>query len=157
MIYTYAVKQPERDWYMQTDKDSFVIIRKIYEKYCSTNCLLFPLFLVTTNCDKVSYFFNVSKRVVFERAPSGITSFNMIVELVSSNIITEAVHNELTKFIQRYIYRGKEVERIVETRMRQYNEIKTKTTHIILPDPNSLTQHIKRANIQVYYWVYCMI
>ena len=39
--------------------------------------------------------------------------------------------------------------------MRQYNEIKTKTAQIILPDLNSLTQHIKRAN-QAYYWVYCM-
>ena len=45
---------------------------------------------------------------------------------------------------------------IVETRMIQYNEIKTKTTQVILPDPNSSVQHIKRANIQAYYWVHCM-
>ena len=41
--------------------------------------------------------------------------------------------------------------------MRQYNEIKTKTTQIILPDLNSLTHHIKRANSQAYCWVHCMI
>ena len=30
MIYAYVVQQPEHGWYMQTDKDSFVIIRKVY-------------------------------------------------------------------------------------------------------------------------------
>ena len=86
------------------------------------------MFQVIAGCNTVSYFFHVSKRVV---------SFNMIVELASSNIITELVNNEVTKFTQRYIYRDQAVERIVETRMRQYNEIKTKTTQVILPDPNS--------------------
>ena len=90
---------------------------------------------------------------MFERASSGI----MPVDLASSNIKAESVNNEVTKFIQRYVYRGKEMEGIVETRLRQYNEIKTKTTQVILPDPNSLTQHIKQANIQAYYWVHCMI
>ena len=47
-------------------------------------------------------------------------------------------------------------KRIVKTRMRQYNEIKTNTAQVILSDLNSLTQHIKRANAQAYYWVYCM-
>ena len=47
-------------------------------------------------------------------------------------------------------------KRIVKTRMRQYNEIKTNTAQVILPDLNSLTQHIKRANTQAYYWVYCI-
>ena len=41
------------------------------------------------------------------------------------------------------IYRGQEVEGIVETRMRQYNVIKTKRTQVILLDPINLTQHIK--------------
>ena len=50
------------------------------------------------------------------------------------------------KYIQRYNYRDQEVEGIVETRMRQNNEIKT-TTQVFLPDPNSLMQRIKRANV----------
>ena len=60
--------------------------------------------------DRVSYFFNVSKQVVFERALSGITPFNVIVELRSLNIITESAHNEVAKFIQNYVYRDKKVE-----------------------------------------------
>ena len=32
--------------------------------------------------------------------------------------------------------------------------MKTKTTQTILPDPQSLKEHIKRANLQAYYWRY---
>ena len=28
----------------------------------------------------------------------------------------------------------------------------TKTTQTILPDPDNLKEHIKRANLQAYYW-----
>ena len=70
--------------------------------------------------------------------------------------IRESVNNEVTKFIQSYVYRDQELEGIIENRMRQYNEIKTKTTQVILPDLNSLTQRIKRANIQASYWVHFM-
>ena len=30
-------------------------------------------------------------------------------------------------------------------------------TQVILLDPNSLTQHIKQANVQAYFWVHFMI
>ena len=99
MIYAYAVQQPKHDWYMQADKDAFVSIRKIYERFDSTTWLLLPQFHAVTGCDRDSYFFNVSKRVVFEQVSSGITIFNMMVELGSSNITTESVNYEVTKFI----------------------------------------------------------
>ena len=60
--------------------------------------------------------------------------------------IRNSIKNEVTKFIQRYVYCHKEVEGIVETRMRQNNEIKT-TTQVFIPDPNSLMQRIKRVNV----------
>ena len=109
---------------MQTDKNTFANIRTIYEKFGSTSCLLLPQFHAIIGRDTVSYFFNTFKLVVFERAPLGITS---LAEFGSSNITTESVNNEVTKFIQRYVYNGKQVEGIAETRMGQYNEIKTKT------------------------------
>ena len=45
---------------------------------------------------------------------------------------------QIMSFIQKYVYRGKTNEKLVEKRMRQYNTMKTKTTQIILPDPHSL-------------------
>ena len=148
MVYAFVVEHPEHGWYMQTEKHSFVSIR-IYEKSGSTICLLLPQFHAITGCDTVSYFFNVSKRVVFKRASSGVTPFNMIVESGSSKIIRKSANNEVTKFIQRYVYRGKKVEGIVKIRMRQYYEIKTKTTQVILLDRNSLIQFIIEANISL--------
>ena len=109
---------------MQTDKNTFANIRTIYEKFGSTSCLLLPQFHAIICRDTVSYFFNTFKLVVFERAPLGITS---LAEFGSSNITTESVNNEVTKFIQRYVYNSKQVKGIAETRMGQYNEIKTKT------------------------------
>ena len=65
MIYAYTVQQPKDDWYMQTDKDSLVNVRKNYEKFGSTTYLRGPQFHAITGCDMVSYFFNVSKRILF--------------------------------------------------------------------------------------------
>ena len=45
------------NWYMQTDKDSFINIRKIYEKIGYSVHLLLPQSQAITGCDTVSYFF----------------------------------------------------------------------------------------------------
>ena len=39
--------------------------------------------------------------------------------------------------IQKYIYRGKTAEELVEKRMRQCNTIQIKTTQTLLRDPES--------------------
>ena len=44
--------------------------------------------------------------------------------------------------------KGKINELLVEKRMRQYNTMKIKTTQTILPDPHSLKEYIKRANLR---------
>ena len=55
-------------------------------------------------------------------------------------------------FIQKCAYHGKTNDELVETRMRQYNTMKTKAIQTVSPDPHSLKEHIKRANLQSYYW-----
>ena len=99
------------------NKDSFVSIRNVYEKFGSTTCLLLPQLHTITSCDTVSYSFNVLKRVVFERVvfertSSGIPPFNMIVKLGSSN-------KQWSDKIYPNVYHGEDVEGIVKTRMRQ--------------------------------------
>ena len=68
--------------------------------------------------------------------------FNMMVGLGASNVIAESANNEVNVFIQSYVYHGMKTEGIVETRMRQHNEIKAKTVQTVLSNPNSLTQPI---------------
>ena len=65
MIYKYTVQQPKHNWYLQTDKDSLVNVKKNYEKFGSTISLLWPQFHAFTGCDTVSHFFNVSKQYCF--------------------------------------------------------------------------------------------
>ena len=68
------------------------ILLLILLKFNSTTSLLLSQFYAITSCDTVSYFFNVSKRVVFERVSSDITPFNIIVELgLSRNYITNVL------------------------------------------------------------------
>ena len=59
---------------------------------------------------------------------------------------------QVMSFNQKFVYGGKINEELVKTRMRQYNAMKTKTTQTILPDPHSLKEHIKRSNLQEFYW-----
>ena len=65
MIYPYTVQEPKHDWYMQTSKDFLDNVRKNYEKFGSFTCLLWADFHAITGCDTVSYFSNVSNRVLF--------------------------------------------------------------------------------------------
>ena len=51
-----------------------------------------------------------------------------------------------------FIYNARKNEEYVDTRIRNYNSLKIKTTQSILPDPKNIKQHIKRANMQCFYW-----
>ena len=50
---------------------------------------------------------------------------------------------------------GKINEDYVDTRVTSYDRLKIKTTQSILPDPESIIQHIKRANLQCYQYKHC--
>ena len=113
MIYSYVVQQPEHHWLMQTGKILLLALEK-FMKY-----LAVPL-----ACCCHSF---ILSQVVIRLVPSSsIPHFNMIVELGSSNIIAEPTNNKVTKFIQRYVYRGKIVEGITKTRMRHKMKLKRK-------------------------------
>ena len=105
-----------------------------------------------TGSDTVSHFFRILKTCVFQRLLTDTAAAHPIEKLGESATVSEDVSYQVMSFIQKYVYRGKTNGELVETRMRQYNKIKTKTTQAILPDPHSLKEHIKRANLQAYYW-----
>ena len=43
----------------------------------------------------------------------------------------------------------------MDTRVSIYDRLKTKTTQTVLPDPLSIKQHIRRANLQYYQYIHC--
>ena len=77
---------------------------------------------------------------------------HLIEKLSESATVIEDLLYQVMSFIQKYVYRGKTNEEFVDARMRHYNSMKTKPAQNILPDPDSLNEHIKRANLQAYYW-----
>ena len=77
---------------------------------------------------------------------------HLIEKLSESATVIEDLLYQVMSFIQKYVYRGKTNEEFVDARMRHYNTMKTKPAQNILPDPDGLNEHIKRANLQAYYW-----
>ena len=105
-----------------------------------------------TGCDTVSHFFGISKTSDFQRLLKDTSVASLIEKLGESAIASENLTYQVMNFTQKYAYRGKINEELVETRMRQYNMMNTKTTQNILPDSHGLKENIKRANLQSYYW-----
>ena len=54
-----------------------------------------------------------------------------------------------------YIFSGKNTEGYIETLARSYNSLKTKTIQSILPDPESVKQHLQRRNLECYQYKDC--
>ena len=51
------------------------------------------------------------------------------------------------------LYKGRFQESLVETQIRLYKALKTKSSGGLPPDPDSLTQAILRVHLQSYYWL----
>ena len=146
----FALTSPY-DCYLQIDNGKIVSVKNIYQNFGifgkkSNLCL--PL----TGSDTVSHFLGISKTCVFERLLRDTSAAHFIEKLGESATVSEDLLYQVMSFIQKYVFRGKTNEEIEETRMKQHNTMKVKTTQTTLPDPHSLKEHIKRANLQVYYW-----
>ena len=69
------------------------------------------------------------------------------------NVIKETTNNPFLygNFSKsQYMLGGKNTKEYVETRVRNYDNLKTKTTRSILPDSESGKQHIQKENLQCY-------
>ena len=151
MVYAFALTSPLD---LQIDNGKIVSVKLInfYQNFVKTISLCLPQFHSLTGCDTVSHFFGISKACVFERLLKDTSAVHLIEKLgKSASTVSEDFLCQVMSFIQKYIYRGKTNEELVETRMRQYNTMKTETTQTNLPDPHILKEHIKRANLRAYY------
>ena len=51
------------------------------------------------------------------------------------------------------MYSGRRDESYVDTRVRLYKAMKTKSSQSLPPDPDSIHQAVRRVHYQVYYWL----
>ena len=124
----------------------------MYQNFGKTCSLYLHQFHSLAGCDTVSNFFGISKTCVFQRFLKVTSATYLSENFGESAIVNEDLLYQVMSFIQKYVYRGKTNEEFVDARTRHYNTMKTKPAQNILPDPDSLNEHIKRANLQAYYW-----
>eukprot|EP00794_Sanderia_malayensis_P014979 gene14979-16522_t len=150
MIYAFAVKQPQSEWCMQVDHDKFISIGKIVQFLGISTALLLPAFHAPTGSDTTSYFYRISKKSLFDRAAKQ-KSLPLLEKLGDEKSLNGDGERDITNFIHRAIYNGKENDGIVTTRINQYDKLMVKTTQSIIPDPGSLKYLIQKANLATYY------
>ena len=149
-VYAFALKQPQADWCMQIDHKQFISIGKIVQFLGITTALHLPAFHALTGCDTTSYFFNVSKKSIFERARKRET-LPLLEHLGNEKVLSADGEKDIMTFVQTTVYNGKKEDDIVTTRINQYDRLRVKTTQSIIPDPGSLKYLIMRANLATYY------
>lgn len=156
MIYLFGQHVPNINWYMEIEKGNFIDISQIYDELGNKVSSILHFMFILTGCDTVSYLYRRSEKLIFDRI---IRNESKAVELLTNigenNKIPLSVIDNCQTFIQIFVYNGKESEELVDTHIKHYDSLKTKSTQPILADQmyqKSLTQHIRRANLQRYYW-----
>ena len=118
---------------MKIDKSKYVEIGKVCRYLGKVVCLKLPKIHTVTGCDTTSFFYGISKI----RALKKLMKDNSKLELFDS--------------LGKVLYNGIENESLVETRIRLYKAMKTKSSQALPPDPDSMTEAIKRMHFQTYY------
>ena len=70
-------------------------------------------------------------------------------------ILSDKNISNAMNFIQTVIYSGKNSESYVDTRVRLYENQRTKSSLYLPPDPDSCNQYVKRAHHQIFTWKRC--
>eukprot|EP00794_Sanderia_malayensis_P003862 gene3862-4399_t len=60
------------------------------------------------------------------------------------------------KFVQTVMYSGKPYESCIETRIRIYENLKTKSSPAVPADPKSLEEEMHRFNLTSFVWLCCL-
>ncbi len=66
---------------------------------------------------------------------------------------TALLPEDMIEFIQKMMYKGNVGEDLVDTRVRLYKAMKTKSSLALPPDPDSMRQAILRVHYQCFYWL----
>ena len=74
---------------------------------------------------------------------------------MEDKLADEALAN-IVEFVRKFVYCGRKGEDLVGTKVRMYEEQKTKRSSTLPPDPNSLKYDILRKHHQAYTWMRCL-
>ena len=90
---------------------------------------------------------------VFKKCVNSKEKMNLLQDIGVPSTINKKAVDKVSKFIQTMCYSQMEDESVIETKVRIYKQLKTKTSQSKPPDKNSMLQAIKRIHYQLYYWL----
>ena len=160
MVYAYCVQKPAHKWYIKIDHNKYVDIDKVVDYLGEEIATKLPAIHALTVCDTTSSFFGTGKVRLIKKLKKQSSSLTLLEGFGHNRRLSndednedDEVYSNVKKFVQTMIYNGKEDETLVETRVRLYKALKTKSSESIPPDPDSLCQAIYRIYYQLYYWL----
>ena len=153
LIWAYSQYHIKENWYMKYDTHRYASIRKICEVLSPELCQILPAFHAITGCDTTSYFHRKNKATMFSTLMQLSSSHAKLLDNLGIEI--DKAIDDVKEFIRTIVYSGKKSEGYVETKVRVFQNLVSKTSQSIPPDPDSAEQCIKRAHLQTYYWLNC--
>ena len=118
MVFAFAITFPPYDWYSQIDNSKIFSIKKMYQNFGKTTHLCLPQFHFFTGCDIISHFFGISKTCAFQQLLKDTSAAHLIEKLGEVATVSEKSTYQVMSSIQKYMYRGKTNEELVERRMK---------------------------------------
>ena len=82
-------------------------------------------------------------------------ALSLLEGLGDSETISQDLEKNIKTFVQLIYNSGVKDESDVDTRVRMYQKMKVKSSMDLPADPESLKQHIRRANFQLLQWLQC--
>ena len=134
LVWAYSQFGIRNKWYMKYDHAKYADIAKICEYLGTDLCRNLPAAHSIIDCDTTSYFYNVGKVKVLKKLLKNNQS-NFLSSLGRDGILTVPTLD------------------YIETRIRIYKGLKTKSSLSLPPDPDSVVQMIKRAHLQTHTWL----
>ena len=107
-------------------------------------------FHVLTGCDANSCFFGHGKMSLYEKLSKSTEARSLISKCGEGLPLSDDVLNDLKSFVIRYIYGDTQSSSLNLARATKWRRQKKKSLMRLLPDDDSLEQHIKRANFLAY-------
>ena len=138
LVWAYAYHQIKNEWFFKYENEKYAEISKICEYLGPQICLVLPAFHALTGCDTTSYFFRAGKVRIFKKLISDPAKCKLLLPLGQEKILGESDIESVKEFIRTVVYSGKEGENYVETRIRLYQNLKSKSSMPLPPIPTLL-------------------
>ena len=130
---TYACALDKtRKWFYHYQNNTFSNLRKVADAL-GNSALYLPKFHALTGCDTTSYFYFRGKTKPWERTLKAPGSLKLIDALGVGENLSDEAFADISEFVRRYVYCGRKGEDLVGTKVRMYEEQKTKRSSTLPP------------------------